>query len=147
MTWPLGFLRRLFRRPPDPAAAAEAFRRDRSALLDAFLAAGRATGRPRGLRWLSAEGNGEPLFVTERGTGRLVGLLPVVVAFEPEPGSELEDVPQAREPRPVVAVFAFEGGRWRTTGRAVFNLSAEQVVERSGGRFSPLSPLRERGLW
>ncbi len=136
----IGWLWRLLRRPPDPAAAAELFRRERAALLEAFLTAVRATGKPRGLTWVSAEADGEALLVEERPSGRLVALAPVVVHFEPEPGSEMEEVPQAREPRPVTAVFTFDRGAWRTAGRAVFNLSPAQVVEKGGGRFGPVSP-------
>jgi hypothetical protein len=136
----IGWLRRLFRRPPDPAAAAELFRRERAALLAAFLMAVRATGKPRGLTWVSAEANGEALLVEERPSGRLVALAPVVVRFEPELGSEMEEVPQAREPRPVTVMFTFDRGAWRTAGQAVFNLSPEQVVEKGGGRFAPVSP-------
>lgn len=135
----IGWLRRLFHRPPDPAVAAERFRRERGELLAAFLAAARATGKPRGLTWESVEANGEPLLV-EDGAGHLVALAPVVVRFEPVPGSDMEDVPQAREPRPVTAMFMFERGAWRTVGRAVFNLSPAQVVEKGGKRFIPVSP-------
>ncbi len=103
--------------------------------VEAFLRAGRESGTPRGLRWLSATPAGDPLFVTDRDTGDPVALVPVVVAFEPLPGSALEDVPQAREPRTVTAMFTFDGEGWRTTGRAVFNLSPQQVA--AAGRFTP----------
>jgi hypothetical protein len=136
----IGWLRRLFRRPPDPAAAAETFWREREALLSAFLAAAQATGKPRGLTWESVEANGEPLLVEDRVASQLVALAPVVVRFEPVPGSEMEEVPQAREPRPVTALFTFERGAWRTVGRAVFNLSPAQVIDRGGGRYAPVSP-------
>ena len=124
---------RLFRwfRRPDPAAE---FRANQAALVDAFLRAAAATGKPRGLRWVSAEAAGEPLFVREA-AGEFVALLHVVVRFEPEAGSDLADVPQAREPRPVTAMFVYDLG-WRTDGKAVFNLSPAQVVERSGGKFT-----------
>jgi hypothetical protein len=134
-----GWLRRLFRRPPDPVAAADQFRRDRAVLFEAFLAAARATGKPRELTWESVEANGELLLVEDR-VGQLVALVPVTVRFEPVPGSEMEEVPQAREPRPVTALFTFERAAWRTVGRAVFNLSPAQVVEKSGGRYAPISP-------
>ena len=39
-------------------------------------------------------------------------------------------VPQAREPRTVTAMFTHDRGEWRTTGRAVFNLTPAQVIER-----------------
>ena len=57
-------------------------------------------------------------------------LVPVLVRFEPVPGGGLEDVPQAREPRPAVAVFAPRDGRWVPTGKLVFNLSVEELGER-----------------
>lgn len=102
--------------------------------VEAFLHAGRESGMPRGLEWLSATPVGDPVFVVERETEQLVALLPVIVAFEPVPGSALEDVPQAREPRTVTAMFTFDGETWRTTGRAVFNLSPQQVA--AAGRFT-----------
>jgi hypothetical protein len=126
-------------RPADPAAAAERFRGGRDALLGAFLGAARATGLPRGLTWESVEPAGEPLLVRDQ-SGGLVALVPVVVRFEPVPGSEMEEVPQAREPRTVTALFTFERGAWQTVGRAVFNLSPAQVVEKRGGRYVPVTP-------
>jgi hypothetical protein len=116
----------------DPAAL---FRARRAEQVEAFLRAGRESGMPRGLHWLSATPAGEALFVVERDSDDLVALVPVVVAFEPVPGSALEDVPQAREPRTVTAMFTFDDGAWRTTGRAVFNLLPQQVA--AAGRFTP----------
>jgi hypothetical protein len=127
-----GWLRRLFRGAPDARAA---FRANQSALLKVFQQAAAASGRPRGLIWVEVTLSGEPVFVRERGTRHLVALLPATVRFEPEAGSDLEDVPQARESRPVVALFTFDGRAWQTVGRAVFNLSPAQVIERSAGRF------------
>jgi hypothetical protein len=124
----LRFLRRLFRRRVDPAAA---FRADAGRLREAFRRAAAATGKPRGLTWVAVEPNGEPMFVTK--AGRVSALLPVVVRFAPVPGSDMEDVPAAREPRPAVAVFTFDGDEWTTAGRAVFNLTAEQVRDRYTG--------------
>jgi hypothetical protein len=126
----------VLRRRINPAAA---FRADADGLREAFRLAAAATGKPRGLTWVAVEPSGEPLFVP-RGRG-VVALLPVVVRFEPVPGSEMEGMPAAREPRPAVAVFTFEGLAWTTAGRAVFNLTAEQVAARVGDslRESPLS--------
>ena len=58
--------------------------------------------------------------------------------FEPVAGSEMEDVPAAREPRPATAVFAFVKGHWRTDGRVVFNHTPEQAVAVFGGQFAVL---------
>ncbi|OWK45468.1 glycosyltransferase family 87 protein [Fimbriiglobus ruber] len=126
LAWGEWAARRSARRPTHDEGIA-VFRRDRAALTALFLERGRAAGTPRGLAWVSAVANGEPVFASDE-TGRLVALAPLVVQFAPEPGSDLEDVPQAREPRPVTGMFTWENGAWRTTGRAVFNLSPEQVI-------------------
>jgi hypothetical protein len=112
----------------------QAFHAGRSALVEAFRRAAESQNRPRGVEWVTAEPVGEPVFVTDSGIP--VALVPVEVAFRPRPGSELEDVPQAREPRTVTAMFTFENGAWRTTGRAIFNLTPAEVIARGGGRFA-----------
>ena len=115
LTW----LRSLFRRP-DPSAE---FRANRAELLVVWFRTAVAAGKPKGLIWVACEPLGEPLF----GPGWAV--LPVLVHFEPTPDGGLADVPQAKEPRPVVAVFTRTRRRWTTAGRAVFNLTAEQVAK------------------
>jgi hypothetical protein len=117
------------------SAAVDAFSANRAALVAEFLKRAEGQGRPRGLAWVSAEPAGEPTFVRDPKTGGRVALLPLIVTFRPEEGSELEDVPQAREPRTVTAMFTYDRGEWRTTGRAVFNLTPAQVIER--GHFGP----------
>ncbi len=116
LTW----LRSLFRRP-DPSAE---FRAKQPALVAEWFRVAAACGKPKGLVWVSFEPLGEPLF----GPGWAV--LPILLQFEPTPDGELADVPQAREPRQVVAMFAYTRRRWTTGGRAVFNLTAEQVAKR-----------------
>jgi hypothetical protein len=118
--WPL--------RGVDPIAL---FRADADGLRELFRQTAAGSGKPRGLTWTAVEPNGEPAFVSR--ADNLTALLPVVVRFEPVPGSDMEGVPAARVPRPAVAVFSFDGRRWATAGRAVFNLSLAQVAE----RFSP----------
>ncbi len=83
---------------------------------------------PRGLKWQGVSPAGPPLM---HGT---TALQPVTVSFEPLPDGGLEDVPQAREPRQAVAVYAWDGDGWRPTGKLVFNLSAADVVQRLGER-------------
>jgi hypothetical protein len=57
-----------------------------------------------------------------------VALVPVVIEFEPIEGSDMMDVPAARDPRLATAVFSFGGRTWETTGKVVFNHSPEQTV-------------------
>jgi hypothetical protein len=65
-----------------------------------------------------------------------VALVPVLVRFEPVAGSDMEDVPAARTPRPATAVYTFARGHWHTAGRVVFNLTVPQLVAQAGGRFA-----------
>ena len=120
LTW----LRSLFRHP-DPSAK---FRAKQPELVSEWFRIAASSGKPKGLTWVGYEVLGEPLF----GPGWAV--LPVLVPFEPSPDGGLADVPQAREPRPVVAMFAYTRRRWITDGRAVFNLSADQVAKKLATR-------------
>jgi hypothetical protein len=108
--------------------ARELFRLQHERYEEQVLKAGGATGRPRGLRWVRCLITGDAVLVRDAATGGILALVPVVIEFEPEPGSDMEDVPAAREPRPATAVFAFAAGVWETTGRVVFNHSPEQTV-------------------
>jgi hypothetical protein len=112
------WFRSLFRRPASPAA----FDAARGELLAHWFRTAAGAGKPKWLTWAGWEPAGEPLIVRD------LALVPVVVRFEPVPGGPLEDVPQAREPRAVVAVFRWERGYWTTDGRAVFNLTPQQVA-------------------
>ena len=87
-----------------------------------------ATGLPRGLRWVKCRITGDAVLVRDTATGGIVALVPVQIDFEPVEGSDMEDVPAAREPRPATAVFTFHKGSWTTTGRVVFNHTPDQTV-------------------
>jgi hypothetical protein len=119
LTW----LRSLFRRR-DPVTE---FRANRAELLAEWFRAAASSGKPKGLVWVGFEPLGDPLF----GPGWAVA--GVMVQFEPTPDGPLADVPQAKEPRPVVAVFSWRRGKWNA-GRCVFNLTAEQVAKAMNGQ-------------
>jgi hypothetical protein len=85
----------------------------------------RAARPPRGLNWVGIEPAGEPVIRPTR------ALVPVTVRFDPQPGGGLDDVPQARDPRPAVAVFVPRAGRWVPTGKLVFNLPLDAIPEGS----------------
>jgi hypothetical protein len=108
--------------------ARELFRLQHERFEEQLLKNAAATGLPRGLKWLSCQISGDALLVRDTLTGGIVALVPVVIQFEPIEGSDMEDVPAAREPRPATAVFAFARGIWETNGRVVFNHTPEQTV-------------------
>lgn len=108
--------------------ARELFRLQHERFEEQLLKTAAATGLPRGLMWQSCCITGDALLVRDQRTHGIVALVPVVIQFEPEPGSDMVDVPAAREPRPATAVFALTRGDWETAGKIVFNHTPEQTV-------------------
>jgi len=113
--------------------ARELFRLQHERFEEQVIAAGAATGLPRGLRWSACAITGDAVLVRDQVNGRIVALVPVVINFEPVAGSDMEDVPAAREPRPATAVFTFRRGSWETTGKVVFNHTPDETI----AKFTP----------
>lgn len=107
--------------------ARELFRLQHERYEEHLLAAAAATGKPRGLRWVSTTITGDAV-LARNNAQRIVALVPVVVQFEPEEGSEMENVPMAREPRVATALFTFHRGEWHTDGRIVFNMDPMRAI-------------------
>ncbi|MBA4189334.1 MAG: hypothetical protein C0467_15160 [Planctomycetaceae bacterium] len=115
--------------------ARELFRLQHERYEEQLVKAAAATGLPRGLRWVSCRVTGDATLARDLVNGGIAALVPVVVQFEPEVGSDMEENPMAREPRPATAVFAFYRGTWTTTGRVVFNHTPDQTVAAFGQQF------------
>src|SRR5262245_66557667 len=109
----------------------ELFRLQHERYEEKLLKAASATGLPRGLKWVSCQITGDAVLVRDTATGGIVALVPVLIQFEPVEGSDMEEVPAAREPRPATAVFTFHKGSWHTAGRVVFNHTRDQTVDAS----------------
>jgi hypothetical protein len=118
--------------------ARELFRLQHERFEQMLLIAAAETGKPRGLAWVGCEITGDAVLARDRQTRGIVALVPVVVRFEPVAGSDMEDVPAAREPRPATAVFAFVRGHWRTDGRVVFNHTPGQALATFGEQLAVL---------
>ena len=114
------------------------FVQQREHLEAAFFAAACASGKPRGLRWKDCEWENEVAFARERQTGRLAALAAVTIAFEAIEGGEMEGVAAVGNLRNASAVFFFDAGRWRTTGRAIFNLNPGEAIEHFKGQYERL---------
>src|SRR5262245_33083358 len=129
-------------RQPEPISVPEArgaFDSQRPDLEREFFAAASATGKPRGLRWKSCEfGAGATLARDLRGQD-LVALVPVTIAFEAIPGSDMEGLPAVGNLRSATAVFSYRNRRWMTAGRAVFNLSPAEAIRHFHGQYEPVS--------
>lgn len=99
-----------------------------------FLELARASGKPAGLRWAGCEWTGEVRLARERATGLLTALAGVVVRFEAVEEGEMEGMEAVSLPRDATAVFHSQGG-WGTGGRALFNMSPDDAIERLGEQF------------
>jgi hypothetical protein len=119
-------------------AAIEQFHSQRGELEAAFLAAANATGKPRGLRWVSCRFDPAVLFAADRPSDELYALVGATVSFEAIEGGGMEDVEAVGNLRYATAVFLQRDGAWTTDGRAVFNLEPAQALERFGGALEPL---------
>ena len=138
MEWPWVSLWRMLsggRKGPD---VRDRFATERPRLQDEFFAAASASGKPRGLRWKALEWEPAVEFARERATGNLAALVGVVIQFEAVEGGDMEGVAAVGNLRNASAVFFFHGGRWRTTGKAVFNLNPDEALARFGNQYERL---------
>jgi hypothetical protein len=67
--------------------------------------------------------------VRDKQTGQLLALAGVTISFKAIEGSDMEGVAAVGNLRNASAVFAYNGERWTTAGRAVFNLNPSEAVE------------------
>jgi hypothetical protein len=118
--------------------ARELFRLQHERFEEMFLAAARATGKPRGLSWLKCEIVGDAVLARDPSRG-IVALVPVALQFEPQADSDMENVPAARELRSATALFTFQRGHWHTDGRVIFNLDPAQAMSRFDKQLKPIS--------
>ena len=128
----------LRKRRPDPMVARALFPVQRPALEAEFFEAASRSGKPRGLRWVRCEfGEGLEL-ARDKTTGELIGLLPVTIAFEAIPGSDMEGLPAVGNLRYASAVFTFANGKWTTAGRAVFNMNPAEALRHFAKVYEPV---------
>ena len=118
--------------------ARDLFRAQRPGLEEAFFRAAASGGKPRGLRWVGCEWEPGVEFARERATGKLAALVGVTIRFEAVEGSDMEGLPAVGNLRNASAVFFFDRGQWRTTGKAVFNLNPDEAIEHFKGQYERL---------
>jgi hypothetical protein len=118
--------------------ARESFRLQRERLEAVVLKAAAATGKPRGLRWVSCRFTDDFTLVRDRRSRRLALLIPITVHFDPEPGGDMEQVEAATEPRQATAVLHFRRGEWVSDGRTLFNVTPADALRLHPGEFDPV---------
>jgi hypothetical protein len=122
------------------ARAREAFRLQRERMETLFFDAAGATGKPRGLRWKECSFEPTMELVRERGTGLLLALVPVTIAFEAIEGGPMEGVEAVGNLRSATAVFTYVRGHWTTAGKAVFNLGPAETITHFAGQYERVQP-------
>jgi hypothetical protein len=125
-------------RPVSVEKAREQFRRQREHLEAQFFHVAAASGKPRGLRWKECDWGDVVEFARDRQTGQIVALTGVTIAFEAVEGGDMEGVAAVGNLRNASAVFAYDGVRWSTQGRAVFNLNPDEAIRHFGKQYERL---------
>lgn len=106
------------------------FRRRREWLEAEFLSLASAMGKPRSLLWAGCEFEDAVSFARDRQTGQIRALVGVTIGLAPVDGQLFGDYDAEPAQREATAVFHFDGQRWMTDGRAVFNLNPEETIRR-----------------
>ncbi len=104
------------------------FRQQREHLEADFFRAAGQSGKPRGLPWKNFEWESNVVFARDKGTRQMIALVGVTIQFEAIEGGDMEGLPAVGNLRNASGVFFFEGGRWRTAGKVVFNLNPDEAI-------------------
>ena len=105
------------------------FRLQREQLEAKFCRLAGESGKPRGLRWTDCDFQNEVTYARDRSSGALSAFVGVTISFEAVEGGNMEDVEAVSNKRAGTAVFHFDGTRWITQGRAIFNLNPTEAIQ------------------
>jgi hypothetical protein len=108
--------------------AREMFHLRREWLEAEFLKLAGRRGVPRGLAWVDCDFDREVQFAKDRASGQLRALVGVTIRFEAIEGGGMEDVEAVGNLRAATAVFFFDGRKWTSGGRALFNLNPLEAI-------------------
>jgi hypothetical protein len=122
-------------KPIDPRAE---LLRDLAELREATFQQLAQLGKPRGLRWVRLDWHDEMELIRDRTTGQHLALCLITVYFEAIEGGEMEGIEAVALPRLATAVSVYEKGHWQATQTVWFNLTPEEVIARSAGRYQQI---------
>jgi hypothetical protein len=94
-----------------------------------FLKLAGLRGIPRGLRWVDCEFDNDIQFARDRNSGQLRALVAATIRFEAIEGGGMEDVEAVGNLRAATTLFFYEGKKWTTSGRALFNLNPAEAIQ------------------
>lgn len=133
----VGLIAALFwrKKTVSPTLAAARFQQQREHLEADFFQAAARSGKPRGLRWKHCDWEKDIVLARDKQSGELTALVGVTIQFEAIEGSDMEGLPAVGNLRQASGVFFWRGGRWRTAGRAVFNLTPGEALTHFQGQY------------
>lgn len=103
------------------------FHRRREWLEADFLSLAATSGKPRTLAWNGCDFANEVAFARDRHSGQLCALVAVTICFSSTDPND-DDILAGYPERSATSVFRFDGVRWTTDGRAVFNLNPSETI-------------------
>jgi len=95
-----------------------------------FITLASGARKPQGLVGSDCGFDDDAVFASDRNTGQLRAFVGVSVRIKAAEEDGLADDPLADGLRAATAVFYFDGREWTTEGRALFNLSPFEAVQR-----------------
>lgn len=126
-------------RQTEAQRAIRLFKLRRETLEAKFLDLAIARGVPRGLMWVRCEWKPDVSFARDLEADLLTAFVGVQISFEAIAGGDMEDVEAVSHFREASAVFHYQQGVWGTGGKALFNMSPAEAVERLSGQYEPVS--------
>jgi hypothetical protein len=106
------------------AEACRAFHWQREGLEARFVRLGVARAKPEAARWIDCQFDDDVAYARNRSTGELSAFVAVTIRVEAFEGSP--DAARAR--LDATAVFRFNGKRWETDGRAIFDVTPTEAI-------------------
>jgi hypothetical protein len=120
--------RRPAQRSPEYQQAWKDFHGQREPLEAKFVELAALSGMPRGLRWTDCQFEDGVVYARDRRSGQLRAFVAVTVTLEAIEAGLMEGSEAVGHLREATAVFHFDGERWQTDGRAIFNLDPTETV-------------------
>ncbi|MGF1582217.1 MAG: hypothetical protein ACFCD0_23070 [Gemmataceae bacterium] len=116
------------------------FFQQQSHLQELFFSAASQSGKPRGLRWKNIEWTTNVVeLARDRKTQQLVAFAGITISFEAVEGSDMEGLPAVGNLRNATALFVFHRGKWITSGKAIFNLNPDEILDTYKEQYNPVT--------
>ena len=110
------------------ARARKEFHTQREHLEAKFFEIASQSGKPRGLEWTHCDFQDDVAYARDRTSGDYLAMVGVTIRFAAIEGGGMEDVEAVGNLRAATAVFHYTADRWKTQGRAIFNLEPDEAI-------------------